>query len=1193
VIFCFAVIQEGESYAQNSGGIRVRFLKGDIEMPVNDFAVNVLQLINTTEKSQTIKLFLSLPAGWEIMGNLKDDYLIDSNDSLYIPVRLMPRGSVQGGMTYTANAFISLNNLTIASAVWNISVRKESNWNVNLSSNKVYFTNESDSCSFELRINNTGNSEEELQVHAVTEKGIYFKGSRGELLTEVRKNVKLKIKQDTFLLFRVVKDDILPKPYEYQSSEQINRLRINVKSQNPVTATKGDWSGRVSFISLDDKRKVEDSFLPSFPLTFEWDSYNVLNRNTYGSLNLYGSKVFSNSASMTYYYQSNFVQNEIDWNSYLGNYFYLGYFSSLYNVELGDISAGRSGSLLVGKGAKGSVKYKEHQLGGLYIQKPTILDEVSFMGYGAFYNYSKAKLNGSVYAESSNDDLWGIKTDFATANVGYKINNYHAVNVGGGYSMENFANQAVESTSGYKGMFSYQGTVKQINIHLNALHHSPSYAPRRGINQGSAIASYPLNSTMRIRGGVSGYESRPTIVRFDGLIIDSIFNGRKNAFAQLLLTQGDQSYVFQPEYIIYESNLLTSNTAGLGVEFRSRKNKDLSVYTTAFVGQDAYPTHRDVNPIFLANARLSLRYKGLNANVRYYYGPNYLNEKYVYLNTLENPQRLFGMLYYDYWFAKNSMRFNTNMNYNYTTIQGRQQMVIRPELFYYSNNRFEFSVYGSYIMYANAEYEREPTEISGVPISKISTLVPAQSMGRMEFGFGVKFNINVPAGITRNYKTQIIVFRDANGNGVQDSNEEGYGDMLIRLSRTDESFVEDDQMMNPSVIYELITNEKGVAEYRHVPKGNYKIESMPLISSSGWYGNRELYRMIDGNQVIYLPLSKGARLSGGVIVERDVHSDNKVLALGAIRVTAMNQLTGEMNSTLTDEFGNYSMHLPNGDYVVSINEGAVGSRFQFLENNIPVSVKSSGESLSVGFLLVEKGRKINFGRNGANSRLMSSGVKDNRFASEEVDPSLVPVSKDVNSSKMYAVSLFASEQGRLKKADFDSLQAVTSVYCVQGEGGNYLYYTNSFTSKKPAKKLLSKVIAYGYDDASMVELKPPAKEKMMKEEKANEKKSSDELVRSTGESNTSVSKSLQKIENDEDKALYRIQFDSSALLFEAGDFKETLPDVDVIYFYTKGDVNYYSVGAFSSEKQAKKYLKEFKTKYQTAEAVVKQYKDEE
>ena len=113
-----------------------------------------------------------------------------------------------------------------------------------------------------------------------------------------------------------------------------------------------------------------------------------------------------------------------------------------------------------------------------------------------------------------------------------------------------------------------------------------------------------------------------------------------------------------------------------------------------------------------------------------------------------------------------------------------------------------------------------------------------------------------------------------------------------------------------------------------------------------------------------------------------------------------------------------------------------------------------------------------------------------RFASEEVDPSLVPVSKDVNSSKMYAVSLFASEQGRLKKADFDSLQAVTSVYCVQGEGGNYLYYTNSFTSKKPAKKLLSKVIAYGYDDASMVELKPPAKEKMMKEEKANEKKSS-------------------------------------------------------------------------------------------------------
>ena len=79
-----------------------------------------------------------------------------------------------------------------------------------------------------------------------------------------------------------------------------------------------------------------------------------------------------------------------------------------------------------------------------------------------------------------------------------------------------------------------------------------------------------------------------------------------------------------------------------------------------------------------------------------------------------------------------------------------------------------------------------------------------------------------------------------------------------------------------------------------------------------------------------IPLSKGARVSGGVFVERDANTDDKEISLGGIRVTAVNDLTGESHSTLTDQFGNYTMHLPNGSYVVTINEGAVGSRNNFV-----------------------------------------------------------------------------------------------------------------------------------------------------------------------------------------------------------------------------------------------------------------------
>jgi hypothetical protein len=152
-----------------------------------------------------------------------------------------------------------------------------------------------------------------------------------------------------------------------------------------------------------------------------------------------------------------------------------------------------------------------------------------------------------------------------------------------------------------------------------------------------------------------------------------------------------------------------------------------------------------------------------------------------------------------------------------------------------------------------------------------------------------------------------------------------------------------------------------MVEYNHLPRGNYKIETISLSNADGWFGNRVMYRLIEGNQTIQIPLSKGAKLSGGIFVERDEYTNNKPINLGGIRVTAVNELTSETYSSLTDGSGNYTMYLPDGDYVVSINEGAVGSRYNFTNNKIPVSIKSGGKNYSVGFYLAEKKRKVIFG----------------------------------------------------------------------------------------------------------------------------------------------------------------------------------------------------------------------------------------
>ena len=99
------------------------------------------------------------------------------------------------------------------------------------------------------------------------------------------------------------------------------------------------------------------------------------------------------------------------------------------------------------------------------------------------------------------------------------------------------------------------------------------------------------------------------------------------------------------------------------------------------------------------------------------------------------------------------------------------------------------SLYTSYIVYANGEYERSQVLQNSPSYSGVDNVVPASKFGRVEFGFGIKFNINVPAGVDRNYKAKIVVFRDLNGNGVKDANEGGYENMLIRVTKTSSSFV--------------------------------------------------------------------------------------------------------------------------------------------------------------------------------------------------------------------------------------------------------------------------------------------------------------------------------------------------------------------------------------------------------------------
>ena len=82
------------------------FVNNDSEIKQIDIAVNVLRLVNASKENKKVRLLVNPPAGWQLVGNVKDEIVLAANDSVFVPVRLKPNGALQGNMTYVTNAYV-------------------------------------------------------------------------------------------------------------------------------------------------------------------------------------------------------------------------------------------------------------------------------------------------------------------------------------------------------------------------------------------------------------------------------------------------------------------------------------------------------------------------------------------------------------------------------------------------------------------------------------------------------------------------------------------------------------------------------------------------------------------------------------------------------------------------------------------------------------------------------------------------------------------------------------------------------------------------------------------------------------------------------------------------------------------------------------------------------------------------------
>jgi len=357
---------------------------------------------------------------------------------------------------------------------------------------------------------------------------------------------------------------------------------------------------------------------------------------------------------------------------------------------------------------------------------------------------------------------------------------------------------------------------------------------------------------------------------------------------------------------------------------------------------------------------------------------------------------------------------------------------------------------------------------------------------------------------------------------------------------------------------------------------------------NGWFDGKTFYRTIDKDKVIYIPLSKGARISGAILVERDRYGTSKKLQLGNIRITAVNQDNGKTFTTLTTGDGRFVLYVPNGYYVVMVNEAAVSKQYNFKQNDIPVDITEDFDSYNVSFFLAENKRNINI-RGKRSRRLPISRIKGrsgrNRSPKKEVlpeqktqleDPNYLPVVEPTEEGTVWLVQLFPNEGTRMLVTDFDTLKGITDIRCITGQNGGFLYITESYSKKKPAKKLLKKVSKKGYDGAQVVSMVF-----------GNKVVEADTTAK---EEDKGVEKTIKTVDSEEDRAYYRVEIKVSPSKLKSNDFMTLVPDIETVYEIEQEGLYKYAIGQFDTSEEAKTYKKELIQKYGLKDAFVTQYK---
>lgn len=930
--------------------LNAAFIGADAQITPGEIISNVLRIHNPTNTPIQFYIKSDFPYAWRLLSQLKDQYTIAPNDSLFLPIRLIPTGNLTGNNRFMITVFLmGIDDQNLATSLfWAFTVKRTS-WTLsNETGNKVYFKNGETSVPFNLSVVNTGTEKQPI-ILTLNNMSLFSEitaDSAGKSRVKQPINIALQPYEDTAFTFhfRYIQgarntQRIDLETYRPDNLNEERVFNVIVNSEEPAFGGQGSFQAgqRYQFKKLSDNKIANTSNYSRMPLIVDYNVNNLLNDVAFSTINVRGVTQLNPSEQLVYNLQATATGG--NYQEFLeNNNYYLGYFYKRGNVQVGYINGGFMGLQSFGQGIRSSYaidKRNRHSVTGYYVTKDDRLNRPILQSYGLaydvkYYKQNKARLEA---AQSTNYAL-GTQTNALNGRVGFSLFKTQTLNVSMANTFTTFTNTPTRQTPahGYFVTANYNANFFKGNLNIN---HGFGY--NNPLFANSQIERFFY--THRVRAIVNEKWSTTFVNNFNRTSTNFAIRNEVVSFTnQFAINRAFKTKNIQPLYFYNHFRLAVFDydMTGVGLNFNSFNPKTGTRFASTFetgvniprrAPTSATSTFMQVNALFF--------YKTLTANFRYVIG-NYGYVPPTVGAFTARQQLLTTSGQHQYVFKNTKIMLQTAVNYFYNSAFKQHSASIFPDLYYFTTDGWRFRLgFNLNVISSQAlqnTYNQQVAAEEPERVVQQSTFISA--------GIRKEFLVPIPFKKVKYGDVDFTVFFDANGNGKKDQNERVIENVVIRLG--DE---------------ELITNAEGTARMRNVPLQKQNIAAFPLEEASGWYPNIEDSIPIVKHSTIAIPFVRGVRIKGKVNIDLDAINANATepFDLSRIKITAVGNKTF---TTLTDFNGNFETYLPYGTYIITLDESVLGTKYQLAKNNYEVELTKSSDGLVISFLIMEKRRKV-------------------------------------------------------------------------------------------------------------------------------------------------------------------------------------------------------------------------------------------